>query len=164
MAEQVSKVILCVTQIEGICEAISAFWQMQSDKFVSYSLTTETDKELLKYEFPAEKIAEDNIKSLLERKSQLEEYHKKMTTINSSFNFPTSLTPSEFPSITLETLNMTLQWTELWSIYTAAVTNISLELCTFCAHIVLDDVHVEKFLITVPSEKKNILCNWYSSI
>ena len=109
MAEQVRKVVQSFSKIECFCEAIAAFWQIQSDKYSSYSSRTQADQVLMNAGLPDEKIAEDNIKWLTEQKSKLEKYHEKMSTVNASYNFPTSLTPSQFPSITLETLNMTIK-------------------------------------------------------
>ena len=108
MVKQISILVKCLHQIEQMCEAIAAFWQLESDKFASYCPLVENVSDMMELGLE-EEVTTEHLEWLKKRRGELEKYHKMMAAINASYNFPTSLTPSKFPSIELPTLHVTLQ-------------------------------------------------------
>lgn len=108
MAKQIAILVKYLHEIEQMCEAIAAFWQLESDKFASFCPMVESVSDFFELGLTDEAAAEQ-IEWLEERKKELEKYHQVMSSVNSSFNFPTLLRPSLFPMIDLPTLHVTLQ-------------------------------------------------------
>ena len=108
MAKQIGILVTHLHEIEHMCEAIAAFWQLESDKFASYCPLVESVSDMMDLGLE-EEVATEHLEWLKQRRGELEKYHKMMAAINASYNFPTSLTPSAFPSIELPTLHVTLQ-------------------------------------------------------
>ena len=92
-------------EVEAICEAQAAFWSYQADKFGTFSGNVKNAQD-----FIALGMGDESVKELTgwlkERKEQLENYHLVMRGVNSSSNFPTSLSPTPLPTITLDTLSL----------------------------------------------------------
>ena len=108
MADQVGTLITYLHKIEQMCEAIAAFWQVESDKFASFCPMVESVSDFIELGLTEETVT-DQLEWLKERKGELEKYHKVMSAVNAAYNFPTSLTPTKFPSIELPSLHVTLQ-------------------------------------------------------
>lgn len=108
MVEEIRVLLQYLSQMEEMCEAIAAFWQLESDKFASFCPLVENVSDFIDIGLD-EAAAQDLLEWLRVRKTELEKYHKVMTAVNAAYNFPTALEPSKFPSIELPTLNVTLQ-------------------------------------------------------
>ena len=107
MAENFGALVMQLHQIEGMCEAMAAFWQMESDKFSSMCSQVEDISDFAEIGI-GDEVAKEQLEWLRERKSQLEKYHKIMTAINAAYNFRTGVEPSHFRYIQLPTLGLTL--------------------------------------------------------
>lgn len=81
---------------------------MQADKFESFSLTVSSVQEFIDLGMGDESV-EEIVAWLKRRKGELEKYHKVMLRVNNSFNFVTSLKPTPFPTLTLPSLNISLE-------------------------------------------------------
>jgi len=108
MAENVGVLVMHLHQIEGTCETIAAFWQMESDKFSAVSSKMESVKDFVKIGLHDEAVKEQ-LEYLRERKTELEKYQKIMTAVNAAYNFQTGVEPSHFSPIELPTLGLTLK-------------------------------------------------------
>ena len=104
-AGHVADLIQHLGQVEAICEAQAAFWSYQADKFGTFSSNVESAQEFIELGIGDESV-EELTDWLKERKVQLENYHLVMKGVNSSSSFPTSLSPTPLPTITLNALNI----------------------------------------------------------
>ena len=96
-------------EVERICEGQAAFWGFQSDKFGSFKTSVSNVKDFIEMGL-IDESTDELIGLLKERKGELETYHVMMQAVNNSFNFPTGARrPTEFPSINLPALDITLE-------------------------------------------------------
>lgn len=108
MVKSIRDLLQYLGQIEQKCEAIAAFWQLESDKFASFCPLVESVSDFFDIGL-CEEVTQDQLEWLRERKTELKKYHTVMTAVTVDYNLPTAVEPSQLPSIELPTLNVTLQ-------------------------------------------------------
>lgn len=108
LAEEIAKLVASLLDVEKLCECIGAFWQIQSDRFASFGTSVTGVQDFIEIGLGSE-VCDEQIEWLEKTKTTFGNYHSLMSQVNAAFNFPTSLTPSHFPSTELPSIDLKLE-------------------------------------------------------
>ena len=108
--QHIAELVKLLDEVHTICEAQAFFWCMQEDRFKRFSLTVSSAQEFIDLGMGDDESVEEIVTWLKQRKGELEKYHTVMLRgVNNSFNFATSLKPTPFPTLTLPSLDISLE-------------------------------------------------------
>ena len=108
VASKAANLVRVLGKLEETCEAITAFWVMEADKFDSQGAKMKTGQAAMIKAGMKSKVYKDNISVWTKAKDELDRYATAMSVVNNSFNFVTNAKPPTGQSIKFANLDLEL--------------------------------------------------------